>query len=40
MMRVMLIFTTAGEAFSMMSANEFESWLTRCVFVSAARAVT
>src|SRR5437868_6853910 len=35
----MLIFTTAGDAFSMMSANEFESWVTRCVFVS-ARAVT
>ncbi len=39
--RVVLIFTTAGEAFSIMSANEFESWLT-CwwlVFVS-ARATT
>ena len=33
------IFTTAGEAFSMMSANEFDNWLTRAVFVS-ARAVT
>src|SRR6266567_3444118 len=37
--RVVLIFTTAGEAFSIMSANELDSWLTRWVFVS-ARAVT
>src|SRR6185312_11238855 len=26
--RVVLIFTTAGDAFSIMSANELESWLT------------
>jgi hypothetical protein len=35
MTRVILIFTTAGDAFSIMSAKEFESWFTRCVFVSA-----
>jgi hypothetical protein len=35
----MRMLTTAGDAFSMMSAKEFESWLTRWVFVS-ARATT
>src|SRR5690348_16880045 len=39
--RVVLIFTTAGDAFSIMSANELESWLT-CwwLWLVSARATT